>query len=312
MREGLNQKLNRDSDILVFGASGAIGTAFLEKSKLSGMRVIGVSRGYPKDKSIISTDYRTTSVLEIIKTYTPKQIIISIGTASSNPNSDSTLIKDEFRSIGSIISAIDQSNVSSHVSLLSSSAVYGETKNKLSSESDILNPISKYGESKAKVEELALQHSKNSSFTLDVLRVFSVYGKNQKKLLVWDLFERILKCNEAKLEIKSSAKNKRNFINIEDLASIIQVTADRAESKSRIINIGSPDTLLVRDVVELVRQFLSPNLIVSFTNETEIGKPELILPDLTKMYNLIGAEFNFIDFKDGMNETLQFWRNQNL
>jgi nucleoside-diphosphate-sugar epimerase len=145
-----------------------------------------------------------------------------------------------------------------------------------------------------------------------VLRVFSVYGKNQKKLLVWDLFERILKCNEAKLEIKSSAKNKRNFINIEDLASIIQVTADRAESKSRIINIGSPDTLLVRDVVELVRQFLSPNLIVSFTNETEIGKPELILPDLTKMYNLIGAEFNFIDFKDGMNETLQFWRNQNL
>jgi nucleoside-diphosphate-sugar epimerase len=225
MREGLNQKLNCPSDILVFGASGAIGTAFLEKSKLSGMSVIGVSRGDPKDKSIISTDYQTTSVLEIIKTYSPKQIIISIGTASSNPNVDSTLINDEFRSIGSIISAIDQSNVSSHVSLLSSSAVYGDTKKELSSESDILNPISKYGESKAKIELLALQHSKNSSFTLDVLRVFSVYGKNQRKLLVWDMFERIQNRNEGKLVIKSSTKNKRNFIHIEDLALIIQIIA---------------------------------------------------------------------------------------
>ena len=70
--------------------------------------------------------------------------------------------------------------------------------------------------------------------------------------------------------------------------------------------------MLIKDVVEIVRQFLSPNLKVLLTNETEIGKPELILPDLTKMYSEIGHEFKFIDFKDGLNKTLQFWRNQNL
>jgi nucleoside-diphosphate-sugar epimerase len=47
-------------------------------------------------------------------------------------------------------------------------------------------------------------------------------------------------------------------------------------------------------------------------NETEIGKPELILPDLTKMNDAIGREFKFINLKDGLIKTLQFWRNQNL
>jgi nucleoside-diphosphate-sugar epimerase len=182
----------------------------------------------------------------------------------------------------------------------------------LSSESDILNPLSKYGESKVKIEGLALESAKNSSFTLDVLRVFSVYGKDQKKLLIWDMFDRIQKCKEDKLEIKSSLKNKRNFLNIEDLASIILLLARKTQGKSRIINVGSPDSLLIKDVVEIIRQFLSPNLTVLHMNETEIGKPELILPDLTKMNDAIGREFKFINLKDGLIKTLQFWRNQNL
>jgi nucleoside-diphosphate-sugar epimerase len=297
---------------LVFGATGAIGKTLLEKSRSSGLSAFGVSRNEHKDQGIIPTDYGPTSILEILKNYTPKQIAISIGTVSSNPNVDSSFIDDEFRSVQSILSAIDQANLTSNVSLISSSAVYGNTEDNLSSESDILNPLSRYGESKVKIEGLALESSKNSSFSLDVLRVFSVYGKDQKKLLIWDMFQKIHKCKEDKLEIKSSLKNKRNFLNIEDLASIILLLAGEAQGKSRIINVGSPDSLLIKDVVEIVRQFLSPNLKVLITNETEIGKPELILPDLTKMYSAFGHEFKFIDFKDGLNKTLQFWRNQNL
>jgi hypothetical protein len=59
-------------------------------------------------------------------------------------------------------------------------------------------------------------------------------------------------------------------------------------------------------------QFLSPNLKVLLTNETENGKPELILPNLTKMNNEIGPEFKFINFEDGLNTTLQFWMNRKI
>jgi UDP-glucose 4-epimerase len=312
MCEGLNLKSSAPVDVLVFGATGAIGRALLEKSQNSGLSVFGISRGDNKVQGMISTDYSPASILEILRNYSPKQIVISIGNVSSNPSIDSSLIDDEIRSTQSILSAIDQANLTSHVSLISSSAVYGNTKNNLSSESDVLNPLSKYGESKVKIEGLVIESSKNSSFSLDVLRVFSVYGKDQKKLLIWDIFQRIQKCKDVELEIKSSLKNKRNFINIEDLASIILLLAGKSQDKARVINVGSPDSLLIKDVVEIVRQFLSPNLKVLLTNETEIGKPELILPDLTKMYSEIGHEFKFIDFKDGLNKTLQFWRNQNL
>ena len=312
MCEGLNLKSSAPVDVLVFGATGAIGRALLEKSQSSGLSVFGISRGDNKVQGMVSTDYRPASILEILRNYSPKQIVISIGSVSSYPNINSRLMHDEIKSINSILCAIGQANLTSHVSLISSSAVYGNTANNLSSESDILNPLSKYGESKVEIEGLAVESSKNSSFSLDVLRVFSVYGKDQKKLLIWDVFQRIQKCKEDKLEIKSSLKNKRNFINIEDLASIILLLAGKSQDKLRIINVGSPDSLLIKDVVEIVRQFLSPNLKVLLTNETEIGKPELILPDLTKMYSEIGHEFKFIDFKDGLNKTLQFWRNQNL
>jgi len=312
MREGLNQKVNASADVLVFGATGAIGKALLEKSQSSGLSSFGVSRSDNKVPGLISSDYSPSSTLEILKTYSPRCIAISIGTVSSNPNVDSSFIDDEIRSVQSILSAIDQANLTSNVSLISSSAVYGNTQDNLSSESDILDPLSKYGESKVKIEGLALESSKNSSFSLDVLRVFSIYGKDQKKLLIWDMFKKIQICKEDKLEIKSSLKNKRNFLHIEDLASIILLLAGEARGKSRIINVGSPDSLLIKDVVEIVRQFFSPNLQVLLTNENEIGKPELILPDLTKMYSAIGHDFKFIDFKDGLNKTLQFWRNQNL
>lgn len=312
MCEGLNQKLSPPIDILVLGATGAIGKALLEKSQRSGLRAVGVSRTEQIDQETIRSDYSSASILEILNTYLPKQIAISVGTVSSNPDINPSLVNDEIRSTQSILSAIDQANLFSHVSLLSSSAVYGNTENDLSSEIDNLNPLSKYGELKVKIEGLALESAKNSSFTLDVLRVFSVYGKVQKKLLIWDIFEKIQKCTEDKLEIKSSLKNKRNFLNIEDLASIILLLAGKAQTKSRIINVGSPDSLLIKDVIEIVRQFLSPNLKVLLTNEIETGKPELILPDLTKMNNAIGHEFKFVNFKDGLNKTLQFWRNQNL
>ena len=312
MREGLNLKVSAPVDVLVFGATGAIGKSLLEKSQSSGLNALGVSGSDHKDQGMISSDYRPSSILEILKTYSPRQIAISIGNASSNPNIDSSLIDDEIRSTHSILTAIDQANLLSHVSLLSSSAVYGNTVSNLSSESDTLNPLSKYGEAKVKIEGLALESAKNLSFTLDVLRVFSVYGKDEKKLLIWDMFERIQKCKEDKLEIKSSLKNKRNFLNIEDLASIILLLAGKAQDKTRIINVGSPDSMLIKDVVEIVRSFLSPNLTVLHTNETEIGKPELILPDLTKMNDEIGREFKFINLKDGLIKTLHFWRNQNL
>jgi UDP-glucose 4-epimerase len=214
MCEGLKLNASAPLDLLVFGATGAIGKTLLEKSKNSGLSALGVSRDEHNDPQIISIDYKPSSILEILMTSSPKQIAISLGTVSSNPNVDSSLIDDEIRSVKSTLTAIEQANLFSHVSLISSSAVYGNTEKNSSSENDILNPISKYGELKAKIEDLALESSKNSTFTLDVLRVFSVYGKEQKKLMIWDMFERIQKCNEDELKIKASPKSKRNYTSV--------------------------------------------------------------------------------------------------
>ena len=103
-REGLNQKLSSPIDLLVFGATGGIGKTLLEKSQRSGLSTLGVSRRDHKDQEVISTDYRSSSILEILKTYSPTQIAISIGNVSSNPSIDSSLIDDEIRSTQSILS----------------------------------------------------------------------------------------------------------------------------------------------------------------------------------------------------------------
>ena len=74
----------------------------------------------------------------------------------------------------------------------SSAAVYGFSNNLPLKEYSDLNPISPYGYHKKIVEELCRMYVEQYAVKVVVLRLFSVYGKELKKQLLWDACKKLL------------------------------------------------------------------------------------------------------------------------
>src|SRR5262249_11658349 len=71
----------------------------------------------------------------------------------------------------------------------SSAAVYGDPTELPTPEAVELRPLSPYGFNKLSGELLARQYAECFGLDVLVVRLFSVYGPRQRRLLVWDLFD---------------------------------------------------------------------------------------------------------------------------
>lgn len=73
----------------------------------------------------------------------------------------------------------------------SSAAVYGKTKDLPISERSAQQPISPYGVHKQMAENLCGSYARNFGLSIAILRFFSVYGEGLQKQLLWDASRKI-------------------------------------------------------------------------------------------------------------------------
>jgi len=152
----------------------------------------------------------------------------------------------------------------------STGLVYGNPKELPITINHPLSPNTPYAASKAAAEDILSSYSRTYGIKVSVLRLFNVYGKNQKPPLFIPSF--IHRClNDKQIKV-GNINTSRDFIYITDAIEAILRAAVYSKKSLSYYNIASGLEYKISDVIEIILQLTNRN-----KNDLFID-PELIRP----------------------------------
>lgn len=159
----------------------------------------------------------------------------------------------------------------------SSSSVYGNKNGKLIESQICDNQISPYAVSKRTVEMLTYNYYFNSNLNVINLRLFSVYGKNQRPDLVLYKFINQITKGEP-IEIYGNAETTRDYTHIDDIVKAIYSSINLLKNSNskvyEIINIGNDNPISLQQLIDIIVKVTKHYDIKVF--ETELAKGDVV------------------------------------
>src|SRR5262249_48327157 len=153
----------------------------------------------------------------VIRDFAPDVLLHAAGTASVGGSLRAPF--DDLRAaLLTWANVLEGVRVSQHRPLLifpSSAAVYGEVTELPVREDMPVQPISPYGFHKVMCELLAREYAECFDLSIVVCRLFSVFGVDQRRLLVWESFERLSDA-EGPAWLEGTGEESRDYLAVED------------------------------------------------------------------------------------------------
>lgn len=187
----------------------------------------------------------------------------------------------------------------------SSVAVYGEARHVPMTEQHPTEPLSPYGVSKLSAERYLRLYSVIHSYPTLSLRLFSVFGPGQRKLVVHDLAERLLS-GEAPLIIEGSPDVTRDYVYVGDVARCAHRLAAAAPARGEAYNVCSGVGTPLSALAEHLRELCGSRAEIHFTGTLRTGDPVRFVGDPSKAAAL-GARCRS-DLESGLRETVAWLR----
>lgn len=167
---------------------------------------------------------------------------------------------------------------------LSSAAVYGNPEKLPIAECDRLFPVSPYGLHKFMAEQICKEFATFWKVKTCCIRIFSAYGPNLKKQILWDIYQKAIK-NE-RIELFGTGKETRDFIYISDLVSIIDCVICNAGFECDIINAANGKQESISEIAHLMIKALGVNKEVIFNQVVRSGDPLNWEADVSKIFSM--------------------------
>ena len=121
----------------------------------------------------------------------------------------------------------------------SSAAVYGAGHEGAIAVNAETLPMSPYGQHKLMMEQLCRSYAVTFGLRSTVARLFSVYGPNLRKQLLWDICSR-LQAGERNLVLGGTGAEVRDWTDVRDVARLLAEIDERPQPESfQVINAGS-------------------------------------------------------------------------
>ena len=232
--------------VLITGSEGFIGFHFIKFFLKKKINVCGI--GLNKKRSKINYKYYRLNLKNLkkkdFKFFKKINVILHCAGITSHEEivNNKNFIKQSLLIAKNILNLFFKIKANRFI-FLSSGKVYGDMKSKKININSPKIPRNKLGKSKLEIENLIqkrFKEEKNKKFS--IFRIFQVYGKNQKKMLIPEILKQIS-------DIKKDGKNelrlgdlsvKRDFIYIDDAVKIIgDSILDKENMKNQIKNIAS-------------------------------------------------------------------------
>jgi UDP-glucose 4-epimerase len=168
------------------------------------------------------------------------------------------------------------------VVLLSSAAVYGHAEQVPTPETAAIAPISPYGFHKRMCEDLLACYGKNYGVQSVVVRLFSVYGPNLRKQLMWDACSKVVRGD---LTFAGTGNEVRDWLHVEDAAALTVLLGAYASPDVPIYNGAAGVGVSVRDVVTQICEELGAGA-PEFSQAARPGDPPRYIADVTRARSL--------------------------
>lgn len=302
--------------LLITGCHGFLGQSIGAYALASGMTVMGVSRRESpplnwQGGQHICANLAEDSLAELITEFDPDVIFHAAG-SSSVAQSLAAPREDFQKSVDSwsrLLEAVRISERAPIIFLPSSAAVYGEPGKEPIEESSPKAPISPYGYNKLCSELLAESYAQIIPARIVCIRLFSLFGPQQKRLFLWEIFQQAQKGVDV-VEIKGTGTEKRDYLHIDDLSNLILQLAETAHARPvpLFLNVGSGETLTTASAAEQIVHCTGSHARVVCRGLKLPGNPACWTADLTLLQSIVPG-WKPAPFSNRLQTTVDNWKN---
>lgn len=154
-------------------------------------------------------------------------------------------------------------------------------------------------------EELFNSYSRSFGVRSSVVRLFSIYGPELRKQLLWDLCIR-LQAGAADLILGGTGNEQRDFLHVRDAARFLHAASARSAESCPAFNAGTGIATTVRDIAHHVCSVWGHHGPV-FSGVVRAGDPAFLVADAAGARSLdLGGPL--VTWQDGVAEYVQWFR----
>lgn len=243
--------------VFILGASGFIGRYLFERFSLAKEFI---TRGFSSWECNLLTYGDVGKILS--QTTKNDNLIIATVITRLRDDSYSAMLKN-IEMIHNISRFLSRRSLR-HVTYLSTIDVYGISVKGKIKESLPVNPYDYYAISKATSEFLLKKICLRNAIPLAILRLTGVYGPgDNEKSTLWSLLNSAVKNRE--IFIYGDGKNMRNYVYVRNLYEIARAAI--MQKTDRIVNVSSPKSYSIVQIVEMLKRQLPFKVKVTFRPE---------------------------------------------
>jgi len=193
------------------------------------------------------------------------------------------------------------------VVLASSAAIYGHPEQVPVAESDATTPMSPYGLQKLTLDHYARQYHDLYGLETVALRYFNIYGPRQGggdySGVVSIFLDRALAGEE--IPVHGDGEQTRDFVFIDDVVRA-NLEAARTDSVGRSYNIGTGDSITIRELAEQIVEVTGSSSDIVHT-EGRSGDIRHSEADISRAESKLGYE-PAVSLQDGLAETVEWFQ----
>lgn len=187
----------------------------------------------------------------------------------------------------------------------SSSSVYGTPEYLPYDEAHPTNPVSPYGVSKLAAEHYVRLYNELYGLPTVGLRYFTVYGPRMRPNMAMTNF--VSRCLHGEPPIVyGDGTQTRDFTYVDDIVRVNRQLLTDDAADGAVMNIGSTDTIVIRELAEIVREAIDPSLDIEFTDPRE-GDAAHTHADVTRAGELLGYRPT-VDIREGVEQFIDWYR----
>jgi UDP-glucose 4-epimerase len=275
--------------VWVTGAKGFIGRYLARELADAGHAVHGIGHGALEEfdrwriglQSWLNGEIDAANLNALARNGLPSQIFhlaggSSVGLSISQPFED---FSRTVTSTARLLEWLRGAAPECRLIVASSAAVYGPDHRGPIPEAAALAPMSPYGYHKMMMEQLCRSYAAAYGIRCTVARLFSVYGPQLRKQLLWDLCSRLQRDGQTLL-LGGTGDEIRDWTDVRDVARLLTKIGELPqEGAFRVINGGSGCGTKVADIAGMVVKNWGCDIAVRYTGAVRTGDPFSLLAD---------------------------------
>jgi len=299
----------QETNILILGSSGFIGSNVAKEARSQNWKVTGVSKTESADRN--SLDFKTsmidirdrTAVQSFLKDRAFDYVVNCSGYIDHTHymHGGRAIIEQHLSGLFNVVEFLDRSRLKSFIQI-GSADEYGSLpapQNETMREA----PIAPYSFAKTAMTHFLQMLHKTEGFPGVILRVFLAYGPGQGKQR---FLPQIIKgCLDGSSFPVSEGKQKRDFCHVSDIAKGILAATQNSNAIGETINLASGIPITIREIIEKIRELIGSGTPEYGKLPYRAGESMNVVADITLAKKLLAWQPK-IDLETGLKQTIQY------